>query len=330
MQEQPATPCSMPTVRRRERRLLVNYHRRHLRPGRHALFADERDARLTDGTTGPKPSGPSSTRLTPARAPVHPHPVRQLRRNRLTASQKASNLIEEPSATLGAPWSQTIVGGVTDSSPAVLIEGHPSSTVIGGSGVTSGTIRQRTLLYQAAAGDGILTAYFPSGISERRQRPGLYHDPRIDRQQRRHASAVAAPPAPSAPSWPTAHGGRQRDRLPATALTASNLAAGCGSPARPALHGRSSKVARLDRARHPPRSAAGPPALWGVFHLTPTTTIPPGPPPRQPRSRICPCRRSLQPGRQRPTPTAVTLTWTSVPGASGYVIERLTENRRLC
>jgi hypothetical protein len=36
----------------------------------------------------------------------------------LTASQKAAILIEDPTATLGAPWSQTTVGGVTDSSPA--------------------------------------------------------------------------------------------------------------------------------------------------------------------------------------------------------------------
>jgi hypothetical protein len=65
-------------------------------------------------------------------------------------------LIEDPAATLPAPWSQAIMGSVTDSSPAVFAEGVLGSAIAGGSSTTSDDGR---FIYQSRAGDGVLTTY---------------------------------------------------------------------------------------------------------------------------------------------------------------------------
>jgi autotransporter-associated beta strand protein len=83
----------------------------------------------------------------------------------LTVNTYAAVLIEDPTASLGAPWSQVIVGGITDSSPAVTEAGAISSVTIGGSGLTaSATSDNGQFVYQSHAGDGVLTAFFPAGL----------------------------------------------------------------------------------------------------------------------------------------------------------------------
>ena len=83
----------------------------------------------------------------------------------LTVNSNTAVLIEDPTATLGAPWSQTIIGGLTDSSSAVLSGGELCSVTIGGSGVSSGsTAESGQFVYQSRTGDGELTAFFPAGL----------------------------------------------------------------------------------------------------------------------------------------------------------------------
>ena len=83
----------------------------------------------------------------------------------LTINSSTAVLIEDPTATLGAPWSQAIVNSLTDSSAAVIEAGSISSVTIGGSGLTaSSTYEAGQFVYQSFTGDGVLTAYFPAGI----------------------------------------------------------------------------------------------------------------------------------------------------------------------
>ncbi len=83
----------------------------------------------------------------------------------VTINSSIAVLIQDPTATLAAPWSQTIVGGITDSSPAVTEAGTISSTTLGGSGLTgSATSDNGQFIYQSRSGDGILTAFFPAGL----------------------------------------------------------------------------------------------------------------------------------------------------------------------
>lgn len=82
-----------------------------------------------------------------------------------TINTFAAILIEDPTATLAAPWSQTIIGSITDSSAAVIESGSLSSVTIGGSGLTAAaTADSGQFIYQSRTGDGVLTAYFPAGI----------------------------------------------------------------------------------------------------------------------------------------------------------------------
>lgn len=70
-----------------------------------------------------------------------------------------SVLIEDPAATLPTPWAQTVIGAVTDSSPAVQAEGAISSTTVGGTGLaTAATSEAGQFIYQTRSGDGVLTA----------------------------------------------------------------------------------------------------------------------------------------------------------------------------
>lgn len=71
-----------------------------------------------------------------------------------------SVLIEDENATLPAPWSQAVVGSITDSSPAVEAEGGISSTTVGGSGLaTAATSEAGQFVYQMRSGDGVMTAF---------------------------------------------------------------------------------------------------------------------------------------------------------------------------
>lgn len=77
----------------------------------------------------------------------------------------AAVLIEDTAATLAAPWSQTMLGSLTDSSPAVSAEGAIGDATIGGSGVTSGdTSESGRFVYQSRTGDGVMTAFVPDGF----------------------------------------------------------------------------------------------------------------------------------------------------------------------
>ncbi len=69
-----------------------------------------------------------------------------------------SVLIEDEGATLPAPWAQSILGSITDSSPAVQAEGGISSTTVGGSGLaTAATSEAGQFIYQTRSGDGVMT-----------------------------------------------------------------------------------------------------------------------------------------------------------------------------
>jgi fibronectin type 3 domain-containing protein len=70
-------------------------------------------------------------------------------------------LIEDPTATLPAPWTQTILGAVTDSSPAVFAENAIGSSVAGGSATTTDNGR---FVYQSRTGDGVLTAFIDAPL----------------------------------------------------------------------------------------------------------------------------------------------------------------------
>lgn len=71
--------------------------------------------------------------------------------------------IEDPGATLNAPWTQMMLGSITDSSPAVSAEGGIGDSTMGGSGVTSGaTSEAGRFIYQSRAGDGVLTIQVPA------------------------------------------------------------------------------------------------------------------------------------------------------------------------
>jgi len=83
----------------------------------------------------------------------------------LTINSSVAVLIEDPTATLASPWKQTILGSITDYSPAVLTNGVFGSVTIGGSGLSSGSTSDNgRFIFQNRTGDGILTAYFPAGI----------------------------------------------------------------------------------------------------------------------------------------------------------------------
>lgn len=67
-------------------------------------------------------------------------------------------LIEDPAATLDPAWTSTILGSITDSSPALSAEGMIGGSTMGGSGVTSGaTSEAGRFIYQSRTGDGVIT-----------------------------------------------------------------------------------------------------------------------------------------------------------------------------
>ncbi len=246
----------------------------------------------------------------------------------LTASQKASVLIEDPTATLGAPWSQAIIGSVTDSSPAVLIDGTLSSTVIGGSGVTSGTSDNGRFIYQNRSGDGSLTAYFPAGTPNDANARVCVMIRASTAHNAVSASAVAG--ATSAFGTKLAYRASAGDSATAIPANANGLYLGCWlrlTRAGPLFTAEASKDGAAWTVLGTATLSGMPgTALWGVFHLSSNNNdfhlasaaaaaFADLPLPAVPTNLAA----------NAPTPTAVTLTWTSVPGASGYVIERLTE-----
>ncbi|MBL9113933.1 MAG: hypothetical protein JNJ83_02930 [Verrucomicrobiaceae bacterium] len=71
--------------------------------------------------------------------------------------------IEDPTATLDPAWTSTVLGTLTDSSPAVSAENVIGDSTMGGSGVTSGaTSEAGRFIYQNRTGDGIMTMQVPT------------------------------------------------------------------------------------------------------------------------------------------------------------------------
>ncbi len=82
----------------------------------------------------------------------------------LTMNASAAVLIEDLTAALAPPWSQTIVGAITDSSAAVTVSNAICSTTLGGGGLAElATSDAGQFVYQYRTGDGTITAYFPAG-----------------------------------------------------------------------------------------------------------------------------------------------------------------------
>ncbi len=83
----------------------------------------------------------------------------------LTLNTFAAVLVEDPTATLDAPWSQAVVGALTDSSAAVSVSNALCSTTLGGGGLDAlSTSESGQFVYQNRAGDVTLTAYVPAGL----------------------------------------------------------------------------------------------------------------------------------------------------------------------
>ena len=252
----------------------------------------------------------------------------------LTVNNKVAVLIEDPTATLTAPWSQTVLGGMTDYASAVLLDGMFGSVTIGGSGVSSGaTSENGRFIYQSRTGDGILTAYVPAGLpSDGNARVALMIRAAAD------STAVMAAAVSSASSG-------------FGAKLAYRSSAGGGASVLPAANNTLLQPCwlRLTRAggvftaeASPDGSAwtvlgtatlAGMPstALWGIFHCSSdwnisslgnyhlafaqNLTFADLPLPATPTGLTATAT----------SPTAIALTWNSVAGASGYRIQRRSE-----
>ena len=252
----------------------------------------------------------------------------------ITVNNKSAVLIEDPTATLAAPWSQTILGGITDSSAAVLVDGVFSSVTIGGSGVSSGaTSDNGRFVYQNRTGDGILTAYVPAGLpSDGNARAALMI---------RASTANNAVMAASVSSASSAFGAKLAYRSSAGG-SAAVLPSANNTFLQPCWLRltRSGGVFTAEASTDGSAwtllgtaTLAGMPsaALWGIFHYSTDWNI------SSLGNYHLASAQNLTfadlPLPSTPTgltaiatsPTAITLTWNSVAGASGYRIERLSE-----
>jgi autotransporter-associated beta strand protein len=284
----------------------------------------------TDGATGER------TITVPVINTATPQPARQFRvtlsgnsaGTGVTANNRVAVLIEDPTASLAAPWSQAIVGSVTDSSPAVLIDGVFGSTLIGGSGVTSGTSDNGRFIYQSRAGDGILTAYVPAGLpSDTGARVCL-----MIRASTANNAVMAAAVSSANSSVGAKLGYRASAGGSAAALpSASNgILQPCWLRLTRAGNLFTAEVSKDNVAWTPLGTAtlAGMPAtaLWGIFHYATngsdyhlasaqSLTFDNLPLPSAPTGLTATAT----------SPSSITLSWPVVPGAAGYRIERLTE-----
>jgi hypothetical protein len=78
---------------------------------------------------------------------------------RLGVFSRISVLIEDPSAALSAPWSQTLFGAPKHASAMTDAEGILGSTMIGGSTLNGESSETGRYIYQSRNGDGVLTAF---------------------------------------------------------------------------------------------------------------------------------------------------------------------------
>lgn len=76
-----------------------------------------------------------------------------------------SCLILDPSATVPSPWTSSLIGSVTYSAPAIEAEGAIGSTLIGGSGASSGSTSEAgRFVQQTITGDGSMTVFVPAAV----------------------------------------------------------------------------------------------------------------------------------------------------------------------
>jgi autotransporter-associated beta strand protein len=244
-------------------------------------------------------------------------------------------LIEDPTATLAAPWSQTILNGsITDSSAATLVNGEFGSVTIGGAGVSAtATYEAGRFIYQSRTGDGVMTAFFPAGIpSDWNAREALMV---------RASTANNAIMAAAATSANTSFG----------SLLSTRTAVNSGTTVLPAtannlVLARWMRLSRAGNVFTAETSADGSAwtllgaatlasmpstALWGIFHfssdwnvtglgnyhlaLVQSLALTDLPPPNAPTGAVAVAT----------SPVSVALTWNSVANAIGYRIERCSE-----
>ncbi|MDX9868209.1 MAG: Calx-beta domain-containing protein, partial [Kiritimatiellia bacterium] len=243
----------------------------------------------------------------------------------ITANNRISVLIEDAAASLPSPWTASLVGSVTDYSSAVLIGETFHSVVIGGSGVTSGTTDNGRFIHQSRSGDGILTAFLPSGLpSDGNARVAL-----MVRATTANNAIMAAAVASSSSSFGAKLAYRTTTGGSAYALpTSSNaLLQPCWlrlTRTGPLFTAEASADGtdwiQLGTISAPAMPAT---ALWGIFHLSSNNlnyhlasvenlTLADLPTPAAPQGLTA----------TSPTPATVSLIWEAVPIASGYRIER--------
>ncbi len=254
----------------------------------------------------------------------------------VTINSSIAVLIEDPTATLAAPWSQTILnGGITDSSAATLVNGEFGSVTIGGTGVASGsTYEAGRFIYQSRGGDGVMTAYFPAGIpSDGNARVAL-----MVRASTANNAVMAAAATSAGSSLGSLLSTRTSAGAGATVLpaTANNLTlarwmrlsrAGNVFTAETSADGSSWTMLGSATLASMPSTA-----LWGIFDfssdwsvtglgnyhlsLAQNVTLTGLPPPATPTGLTASCASS----------TSVSLQWVSASFASGYLIERRDES----
>lgn len=244
-------------------------------------------------------------------------------------------LIEDPTATLTAPWTQAVVGTVTSTSSAVEAEGGISSTTIGGIGLaTAATSESGQFVYQTRAGDGVMTAYIPAALPAQ---AGARYAIMI----RENATSGGALMAGTATSSSTSYG---------TKLVYRTAANGTATFTGTALTNVTPQWVRLTRAGSSFTSecsadgvnwtnlgTASVPmastAQWGLFHHSDdlSTTVYSGNYQTASFQNVtfAPIAVPGAPGSfsfTQPSPSRVALTWTAGTSAAGYRIERRTEN----
>jgi autotransporter-associated beta strand protein len=253
----------------------------------------------------------------------------------LTVNSFAAILIEDPTASLDPLWSQTIINGITDNSPAVTVSNAICSVTIGGAGVSaSSNYEAGQFVYRSRVGDGILTAYFPAGIpSDSNARYALMI---------RSSTANNAIMAAAVTSSSASHGTKLAYRSTAGSYYATTLP----SAANALVLARWLRLTRTGATFVAETSSDGTywttvasatissmpsSALWGIFHyssdwsvtglgnyhlaIAESVSLSDLPPPLPPSNLTAVAT----------SPHQVSLKWTTVAQAEGYHIERCHE-----
>ena len=251
----------------------------------------------------------------------------------ITVNNTIAVLIEDSTATLSSPWSQNLLGNVTDSSAAVLLDSTFSSVMIGGAGVTAGTIDSGRFIYQNHIGNGVLTAYVPAGLpSDDQARVAL-----MIRASTASNSVMAASVSSSDSAFGTKLAYRSSIDGPASVLPLTNntllhpcrvrlTRAGAVFTAEASTNGSTWDLLGTVTLTDMPSTA-----LWGLFHYSADwDSLSLG---NYHRALVQDLTLTALSSPTAPTgltvaataPHSITLTWDSVAGATGYRIERCDE-----